>query len=225
MCTAELVFSIKMEISSDQSIENESHGSEESADESMDEAEVVSEPEAPKKKKKRGIVYVSSIPKFMTVAILREQLGRYASIGRVYLQAAETKGIWCWGFSFVKLWKLISDSFVDNSKKRKIRRHFTEGWVEFESKRAAKQIAASLNNTAIATRKSSKFCDILWCLKYLPRFKWTHLSERLTYEKAVYKQRLKTEVAQARREATFFQDNLDKSERIKKKKKKMQANA
>ncbi|XP_037028560.1 activator of basal transcription 1-like [Bradysia coprophila] len=190
-----------MEILSDKSIENESDGSEESADESMDETEVISEPEAPKKKKKRGIVYISSIPKFMTVAILREQLGRYASIGRVYLQAAETK---------------------ENAKKRKIRRHFTEGWVEFESKRAAKQIAASLNNAPIATRKSSKFCDILWCLKYLPRFKWTHLSERLTYEKAVYNQRLKTEVAQARREATFFQDNLDKSERIKKKKKKMQ---
>lgn len=113
------------------------------------------------------------------------------------------------------------NSFSENAKKRKVRRHFTEGWVEFESKRAAKQIATSLNNTAIATRKSSKFCDILWCLKYLPRFKWTHLSERLTYEKAVYKQRLKTEVAQARKEATFFQENLDQSEKIKRKKKKM----
>lgn len=78
---------------SDKSDENESHGSEESADESMDETEVTPEPEVVKKKKKRGIVYISSIPKFMTVAILREQLGQYASIGRVYLQAAETKGM------------------------------------------------------------------------------------------------------------------------------------
>lgn len=50
------------------------------------------EPEVPKKKKKRGIVYISSIPKYMTVAILREYLGRYASIGRVYLQAATIPG-------------------------------------------------------------------------------------------------------------------------------------
>lgn len=118
-----------------------------------------------------------------------------------------------------------SDNFLENTKKRKVRRHFTEGWVEFESKRLAKQVATSLNNTTIATRKSSKFCDILWCLKYLPRFKWTHLSERLTYEKAVYNQRLKTEVAQARKEATFFQDNLDQSERMKKKKRKLASEA
>lgn len=74
----------------------------------------------------------------------------------------------------------------------------------------------------MATRKSSKFYDISWCIKYLPRFKWIHLSERLTYEKAVYKQRLQTEISQARREATFFQNNLDKSEMLTKQKKKEQ---
>ncbi|KAJ6637553.1 Pre-rRNA-processing protein esf2 [Pseudolycoriella hygida] len=189
-----------MEITNDKLSGDESDRSEELSDESMAEDEVIQDAEIPKKMKKKGIVYVSSIPKFMTVSILREILGRYASIGRVYLQAA---------------------AITENAKKRKVRRHFTEGWVEFESKREAKQVTALLNNNPIATRKSSKFFGILWCLKYLPRFKWTHLSERLTYEKAVYKQRLKTEVAQARKEATFFQENLDKSEKIKKKKKKM----
>lgn len=81
-----------MEITNDESSGNEHDGSEESSNESVEEAEMIEEPEIPKKKKKRGIVYISSIPKFMTVAILRENLGRYASIGRVYLQAAETKG-------------------------------------------------------------------------------------------------------------------------------------
>lgn len=82
----------KMEIINDKSTGHESDGSEESSIESMDEGEVIKEPEIPKKKKKRGIVYISTIPKYMTVAILREHLERYASIGRVYLQAAETKG-------------------------------------------------------------------------------------------------------------------------------------
>lgn len=99
-------------------------------------------------------------------------------------------------------------------------REFTEGWVEFESKRAAKQIASSLNTKPMATRKSSKFYDILWSMKYLPRFKWTHLSERLTYERAVQRQKLQTEISQARKEAAFFQDNLDKSKKFKKMKKK-----
>lgn len=104
-------------------------------------------------------------------------------------------------------------------KRRRMARHFTEGWVEFESKRAAKQVAVKLNNSPIASRKSSKFYDILWSMKYLPRFKWVHLSERLTYERAVYRQKLQTEISQARKEAAFFQDNLDKSERNKKIKK------
>ncbi|EDW51262.1 GM13715 [Drosophila sechellia] len=53
-------------------------------------------------------------------------------------------------------------------------------------------------------------------MKYLPRFKWVHLTERMNYEQAVHKQRLHTEVSQARKETTFFQNNLNKSEFIKK---------
>lgn len=105
-------------------------------------------------------------------------------------------------------------------KKRKLKyRTFTEGWVEFLSKRAAKAIASELNGKPITTRKKSKFCDILWNMKYLPRFKWLHLSERLTYEKMVFQQRMRNEVSQARREATYFGANLDKSEYKKKKQK------
>lgn len=108
-------------------------------------------------------------------------------------------------------------------KKRKLyNRHFTEGWVEFESKRVAKFIGETLNNKQISERKSSRFYDNLWSLKYLPRFKWTHLSERLAFESAVLKQRLQAEVAQARKEAAFFQNNLDIREKINKKLKKKQ---
>lgn len=114
---------------------------------------------------------------------------------------------------------IILDEAKKKRKKKRVSRHFTEGWVEFESKKAAKLVAEKLNNTPIATRKSSKFYDILWSIKYLPRFKWVHLSERLTYENAVKRQKMRTEISQARKEATFFQDNLDKSERIKKIKK------
>lgn len=107
----------------------------------------------------------------------------------------------------------------DNAKKNKRKKyniHFTEGWVEFESKRVAKQIVPLLNNKQISTRKKSQFYDSLWSMKYLPRFKWVHLTERMNYEQAVHKQRLQTEVSQARKETTFFQNNLDKSEHIRK---------
>lgn len=42
--------------------------------------------EKSEKKKKRGIIYLSSIPKYMNVTILREMLSEYAKIGRIFLQ-------------------------------------------------------------------------------------------------------------------------------------------
>lgn len=39
------------------------------------------------KTKKHGIIYISSIPKYMTVSILREFLSEHAKVGRIYLQA------------------------------------------------------------------------------------------------------------------------------------------
>lgn len=52
------------------------------------------------------------------------------------------------------------------------------------------------------------------------RFKWVHLNERLTYERAVYKQRLRAEIAQAKRESNFFSQNIEFSEKLQRKKKK-----
>lgn len=173
------------------------------------------------KKRKRGIIYISSIPKHMTVMILREMLNQYAKIDRVFLQPGKLPGKTSIPQLEILTILIVLKSFSDENKNRKkkrrrLARHFTEGWVEFVSKRAAKQVAAKLNNSPIATRKSSKFYDIRWSMKYLPRFKWVHLSERLTYEKAVYRQKLQTEIGQARKEAAFFQENLDKSDKFKK---------
>lgn len=44
------------------------------------------------KKKKRGIIYISSIPKHMNVTILREILSQYAKIGRMFLQPEKLPG-------------------------------------------------------------------------------------------------------------------------------------
>lgn len=44
------------------------------------------------KKKKKGIIYISSIPKHMNVAILRDMLGQYSKIGRIFLQPGKLPG-------------------------------------------------------------------------------------------------------------------------------------
>ncbi|XP_067009096.2 activator of basal transcription 1 [Anabrus simplex] len=150
------------------------------------------------KKRKRGIIYISTIPPYMTVTKITEIFSQYGEVGRVFLQPAE------------------SEKTNSKKKKKKPAKHFTEAWIEFKSKRVAKQVAVSLNNTRIESRKKSKFYDHIWSLKYLPRFKWIHLSERLAYERAVHKQRLRAEIAQAKREANYFSLNVDRSEKLRK---------
>lgn len=41
------------------------------------------------RKAKRGIVYLSNIPKFMNIAKIRELFSVHGKIGRIYLQLAE----------------------------------------------------------------------------------------------------------------------------------------
>ncbi|XP_047520003.1 pre-rRNA-processing protein esf2-like [Pieris napi] len=149
-----------------------------------------------KKKRKRGIIYLSTIPPYMNVAKIREIFSEFGEIGRIYLQSSAKPG----------------------EKRKRVPNQFTEGWVEFKKKKIAKSVAASLNNTQIGTRKKSRYYDMIWNIKYIPRFKWVHLSERLAYEKAAMKQRLRAEISQAKREAHYLQSNVEKSKKIKNKK-------
>ncbi len=51
----------------------------------------------------------------------------------------------------------------------------------------------------------------LWNMKYLKSFRWTHLNERLAYEQEMRKQRLRQEIALAKKEANFYVQNVEKS--------------
>lgn len=158
------------------------------------------------KKKKRGIIYLSTIPKFMNVAKIRDIFSTYGEVGRIYLQLVD------------------NEQHGEKKRRKKVAvKNFSEGWVEFEKKKVAKYVAATLNNTQISTQKKSKFFDVIWNIKYLPRFKWVHLSERLAYERAVHKQRLRTEIAQAKREANFFSHSIDRSKKLRRKEDKGEA--
>lgn len=111
----------------------------------------------------------------------------------------------------------ICSFYPDKATGSKKGRLFTEGWVEYQDKRVAKRVALSLNNCLIGGKRHSQWHDQIWNIKYLHRFKWTHLNERLAYEKAVHQQRLRTEIAQVKRETNFHIQNMEKSQRLKKK--------
>ncbi|KAF6213094.1 hypothetical protein GE061_010809 [Apolygus lucorum] len=126
-------------------------------------------------------------------------------VGRMYMQRVEEKG--------EKKKKKRGSTWVQPD-------NYSEGWVEFLKKRHAKQVAALLNNQPMGGKKKDRFHDHLWNLKYLSRFKWIHLVERLSFEKAVMRQKMQNEISQAKRVANFFKETVEREERQRKRLKK-----
>ncbi|XP_042311234.1 activator of basal transcription 1 isoform X2 [Sceloporus undulatus] len=158
-----------------------------------DDAQLDLSSQADTKKVVPGIIYLGHIPPRFRPRHVRNLLSVYGEVGRIFLQPEER---------FIRKKKKKAGSNAKN---------FTEGWVEFRDKRVAKLVAASLHNTPMGVRRKSKFHYDLWNMKYLHRFKWTHLSERLAYERQVRQQRMRAEVSQAKRETNFYLQNVEKS--------------
>ncbi|ELU16022.1 hypothetical protein CAPTEDRAFT_121614 [Capitella teleta] len=152
-------------------------------------------PKAKKKEKEPGIIYLSRIPTMMTINVVRRIFSDYGELDRIFLQPD------------------------DKAPAHKKMRSFTEGWVEFLDKRRAKLVATLLNGQEIKCKKSNPWHSEIWNIKYLPKFKWGHLSERLAYERAVHQQRLRTEITQAKKEANFFIQNVERNKAKKRREK------
>lgn len=126
-----------------------------------------------KKQQKRGIVYVSRIPPGMTPAKVRHIFSQFGEVGRIYLQPK------------------------DKEKEKKRKRgttHFSEGWIEYLSKRVARTAAEMMNaqpigslaGSAHSSRKSqtgsrvaNRWKDDVWTMKYLKGFRWPMLIEQM----------------------------------------------
>eukprot|EP00752_Nemacystus_decipiens_P003066 g2842.t1 len=132
---------------------------------------------------KRGVVYLSRVPPFMKPAKVKHLMEQHGVVTRVYLVEEDQAN------------RRARKKAGGNSGKR-----YTEGWVEFEDKKIARAIAESLNNTLIGGRKRNYYHDDMWNLKYLRKFKWDHLTEKVAYERRVRSQKLRLETMQAKRE-------------------------
>ena len=83
--------------------------------------------------------------------------------------------------------------------------------------------AIALNGTLVGGKKRHNlFHDDIWTLRYLPKFKWHNLTEKLAYDAKVREQRLKAESTQARKEVTFFMEKVDLKKRLDKMEEKKQ---
>lgn len=143
-----------------------------------------------------GVMYISFIPPGITPIHIKQVFERYGEVGRIFLQPDDKKN---------RKGKRKKTTFTRGS--------YSEGWVEMADKRLAKRIALTLNNSPVMEWKKSKCADFIWNVKYLHRFRWTHLHEKLSYERAVRQQKMRTEFAQARRETEAFMANVDASKK------------
>lgn len=159
-----------------------------------------------KKRVVPGIVYLGHIPPRFRPLHVRNLLSAYGEVGRVFFQPED---------GFVRRKKKAAAASATGGKKRaKYSKDYTEGWVEFRDKRVAKRVAASLHSTPMGARRRSPFRYDLWNLKYLHRFTWSHLSEHLAFERQVRRQRLRAEVAQAKRETDFYLRSVERGKRF-----------
>lgn len=147
-----------------------------------------------KKVAKTGVVYFSRIPPLMDPGKMRFLLQRFGSVDRIFLVPEDPKA------------QAIR---VRHGGNRAI--SYTEGWAEFTKKRYAKTCASTLNNNTIGGKKGSQHYDDIMNAKYLPKFKWSDLSEQLAQETHNRQARLRTEISQATRENQTYIQSLEKS--------------
>ncbi|RWS26266.1 activator of basal transcription-like protein, partial [Leptotrombidium deliense] len=137
------------------------------------------------KEEHRGIIYLSFIPPGLNVQKVRKIFSEFGEVTNIYLEPEK------------------KHTKKGNKKVVKVR-SYTEGWVEFRKKKIAKKIAAMLNGRQVGGKRRHQYYDSIWNIKYLHRFKWSHLRDQLDYEKALRDQRLRLEVGQAKKEANFY---------------------
>lgn len=112
---------------------------------------------------KSGIVYMSRVPPHLKPLKLRQMLEVHATLGRLYMapkEAAPKKG-------------------KQGSNSQKQGKQFSEAWIEFKEKKQAKAVVEMLNCTPMGGKNRSRYKEDLWNLKYLPKFKWDHLTEEI----------------------------------------------
>jgi len=137
-----------------------------------------------------GVLYLSSVPDYMTVVKLRNTFDDFGEVGRTFFQPKDT--------SFTHKKGLL----------------FSEGWVEFKKKKTAKNVAKILNNTQVGGKKKQPWYNCIWNIKYLKGFTWTDVNRDRELKKATYDSRIRTEIRQAKKQADYYTKNHDKSKNL-----------
>ena len=149
-----------------------------------------------RKARKTGVIYLSRVPPFMRPSTLKHLLSPYGTINRLFLTPEPAA-------SYARRLK------GGGNKKRS----FTDGWIEFASKKRAKICAETLNGEIIGGKKGGWYHDDLWNIKYLRGFKWADLMEQVQGEERMREGRMRAELQKEMRERKVFLADVERSKR------------
>ncbi|SMQ53853.1 unnamed protein product [Zymoseptoria tritici ST99CH_3D7] len=149
--------------------------------------------------RKSGVIYISRVPPFMKPHTLKHLLEPHAPSGlnRIFLTPEDP----------TQHTKRVKNG--GNKKKS-----FTDGWVEFTSKREAQRAAELLNGNIIGGKKGGFYHDDLWNVKYLKGFKWNHLTEQVANENAERAARTREEIRRTRKENKAFVEDVERGKML-----------
>jgi len=188
---SEASFQEKNEESCDDSSDNERHsdsGTKRKSSSALKEKAKVKQKSKPESK--AGIIYLSSVPDYMSVQKLRNTFEEFGPINRSFFQPLEKS------FGYKK--GLL----------------FSEGWVEFKQKKTAKYVALALNASQVGGKKRYPWYSCIWNIKYLSKFTWTDVNADRELKRASYDSRIRADISQVKRQTNFIVNNFEKSKTL-----------
>ncbi|PYH91456.1 hypothetical protein BO71DRAFT_385640 [Aspergillus ellipticus CBS 707.79] len=149
------------------------------------------------KKNKTGVIYLSSLPPYLKPMSLKALIEKrsFTGIKRVFLSPTVRP----------------TSGPARRSNKRKT---YSDGWVEFESKKMAKLCAETLNASIVGGPKGGWYHDDVWNMKYLRGFKWADLQETVARERNEREARQRMEDTKARKEDKVFLEGYERGKVI-----------
>lgn len=157
----------------------------------------------PKKEKTPGVVYLSSLPPYLKPSALRNVLAQrgFEPITRLFLTPA---------------------SKHKQGSKKSSRQLYTEGWIEFASKKTAKRCAEALNAQLVGGKKGGFYYDDLWNMRYLKGMAWDELMAGIRGERREEEGRRDEERRRVAQETRAFVEGVEQGKRLEGMKRKRQ---
>ncbi|KAI0566174.1 activator of basal transcription 1 [Gracilaria domingensis] len=153
------------------------------------------------KKAKRGVIYLSRLPPNIEITSVRTLLSRMGTITNMWLRP-ETRE------------QQKQRLSLGGSRRRTT---FRDGWVEYSSRRDARETVQLLNGRPMTgAKRKGRWANDLWCMKFLPGFEWRHLTAEIFggRERIL---RVREEMAAARQQRNWVEERSRLAEQFKKK--------